>query len=224
MTLPPWAVFLGAGAGASLLFVVGNATISAVAWSGVVLAALGALGAHVLRYRTSRTGPWSLLLVGFTVYAAATMPWYLVPASGHPLPFPSLVDAGFFLSYAVFAAALLSLARRHRDHDARASLEVVIVAIGAGTPLWEFLLKPEVVDQSWLVTLTLYGYPLVLLVLLGMTIRLLLLVDRPDGAGLLLIGWIVGELVADVYYAVSVANGTFRLDSPFLLLYLASYT
>nr|MBA2767933.1 EAL domain-containing protein [Sporichthyaceae bacterium] len=194
------------------------------AWSGVVLAALGALGAHVLRYRTSRTGPWSLLLLGFIVYAAATIPWYLVPASGHPLPFPSLVDAGFFLSYAVFAAALVSLARRHRDHDPRASLEVVIVAIGAGTPLWEFVLKPEVVDQSWLVTATLYGYPLVLLVLFGMTIRLVLAVDRPDGAGLLLIGWIVGELVADVYYAVSVANGTFRLDSPFLLLYLASYT
>lgn len=216
--------FLSIGPAAALLFLAGNAVVSLIAWSALNLAALAAVAFQVLRHGSSRRGPWRLLLAAFTCYTVSSIPWLALPVSGHPLPFPSLIDAGLFLSYTLFGAALMSLARRYRGQDARASLDILIVAIGVGTPLWEFVLKPEEVEGSWLVTVTLFGYPIALLFLLSLTIRLALLVDRLRVSMLLLLGWIAGELGGDVYYAVSTVNDTFRLDSPYLLFFLVSWT
>jgi hypothetical protein len=107
----------------------------------------GLLFLRLRRCPAAVRAPLRVLLAGYVAYLAASLVWYVGTVRfGLQLPFPSAVDALFFLSYAVFAAFLVMLLRRRARGDAVESrvalIDCLILTVSLCAVLWVAVVEP----------------------------------------------------------------------------------
>jgi diguanylate cyclase (GGDEF)-like protein len=198
------------------------------AWQGAVFLLLlgGATALVGSRLLVGALPPvaW-ILFVGQIVYLAAATTWLVLPLVSGPQPFPSFIDALFFIAYAVFGLFLLALVRSKRDRDRGHMLDVLVVSISLFALAWRYVIQPAVQtpEASTAATITAVAYPLVQMGLLALAVRLDLLAAFRNSAEVALAVWIVGELAADAGYGLTSAQGSFAYGHPLSLGWMVSY-
>lgn len=175
--------------------------------------------------------PLQVLLAGLVLYVGAWIPWYFGPvAFGTVLPFPSPLDAVFLASYACYAGFLiLALRRRAHSRGLQSRLALVdtsVFTLSAATLLWVGVLAPALTEQAvTFATLVTVAYPIVLLFLFALSVRLGFSSGRVQGrVALLLFFWLGTQLAGDAVYGVQSANGTFRYAPSLVSVWLLGYS
>jgi len=221
---PRWArpAFLIVGVVAALTWLYGDTAVKAAAVCGFNVLALAVVGVRAARDEPGH--PSRLMFTGFVVYTLADFPFFLVPAvTGHPLPFPSVADAGFFVAYCFYGGVLVRILRR-RIAIPKALFDVLIVGAGLSAPIWEFVVRPAVLsDGGWPETVATLMYPVMLTGLLAVVLRLVFLAGFRGLPDLMLLGWIAGEFAGNLFLSIATANGTYSVFSPWFLLYFISW-
>jgi len=207
-----------------------DSVLQIAAWFVPFALATGLLGARLKGSPPAIRGPLGMLFAGCLLYAAASLVWYVGPVRfGWQLPFPSPLDAAFFLAHAAYAAFFVMVLRRGASADAVGSrialTDSLIVTTSASAVLWVAVISPNLTNgTAWLPTAVAVLYPAFILVLFALTARLAVLGRLTGtGPGLLLLVWVGGELAGDVVHGIQSANGTFSYDLV-LTAYMAAYT
>lgn len=166
--------FMAPAGGLAQLTVLALAALAAPSLLAVRLAREGLLGSR----------PWVLLVAGAGLYGVASPFWGVLPVvTGRTLPFPSVVDAVYFVSYALSGAFLVSLLIRQHRHGIRgrrgaaiALLDAGVVAVAVIAALWPSTIGPNLADPyvAGLSLLVSAGYPLVSAMLVGLVVRVAL--------------------------------------------------
>ena len=193
--------------------------------AALVCGLLVALGAR--RRGPGKAAPWYLLSCGVIMWALGDGIWSFYEFVLHDLvPFPSIADAVYLLAYPVTAAGLLRLvSQRDPGADRGALIDSAIVAVAVIVPAWVFLIEPYALDAS--LSLVYRGvsvaYPVADIVLVAVAVRLLISRGRRPMSFWLLTAGLVATLVADVWYAVALLEGTYYSGHPMDLLWIAYY-
>jgi len=160
-------------------------------------------------------------------YVALLFAWYLGPiVFGQELSFPSPLDVGFLLTYAVYAAFLVRVLRSGAagsDVDARvAVIDALILTTALSALLWVGVVVPSLQAQaSTPATVVALLYPGFNLVLCWLGARVVLdHLSRSGLAGLLLLGWLASQIAGDVVYGIQSAAGTFAYGTPLFVTWM----
>jgi signal transduction histidine kinase len=198
---------------------------------GLVAAAL--LAVRLVREGLVRSRPWVYLLTAVVLYAVVSPFWGTIPVlTGRELPYPSWVDAAYFVSYASAAAFLVSLIhRRHRDlpgirHSGFVALtDALILGIAITALLWptQRALLPAEIDLSAADQAVAVGYLVLTAALVGLALRLITSDLRRSTVHWLLLVWVGGELAGDLFYGALAAGDSFYYGHPIGALWIASY-
>jgi diguanylate cyclase (GGDEF)-like protein len=189
----------------------------------LLAAAVGLVG---LQLRRGALPPVArVLFAGLVVYLGATCAWAILPVLEKPPPFPSLIDAFFFLAYAVFAAFLYSLVRAKADNDRGRLIDVFVVTLGLFALAWRYVVEPALVTPglSESARTAALVYLAAQIVTFALVIRLDLLASLRNSAEVALALWIAGELFASAAYGLLSAEGTFYFGHPISIGWLFSY-
>jgi diguanylate cyclase (GGDEF)-like protein/PAS domain S-box-containing protein len=169
-----------------ILYVVGAlATVGAYYASGQTVlifhliglsAAIGII-AGVVIHKPEHKLPWILFAVGQILFVTGDVLSYNYEKFfGTELPYPAISDAFYLAVYpCLVAGVLLIVRRRSAGRDRGGLIDAAMVAIGIGVISWVFLIAPYVHDDTltWLEKATAMGYPLMDLLLMAVTARLI---------------------------------------------------
>ena len=215
-----------------------SATIFAVSgqpWVHVgVQVPIYALSAVLLTWRwwhSRGTDPDPLLFlaaVAFGLYFCASILGALAPLLG-PSPdkvaVPSLLDGLFLLSYVVLGLFLWRLGNRSAGAGRRDVLDMLIVVGGLSPLFWVFLVAPLFGTGLPLAALLTYlAYPLSVFGLFCLTIRLAFMARQRTVLHVLMAGWIVGELLADLIFLSVNVEGAYAYGQAWQALWILSAT
>jgi diguanylate cyclase (GGDEF)-like protein len=162
-----------------------------------------------------------LAFLALLLYTVGTAGFAGVPiVLGVALPVPSVVDGLFFASYGLFGVLLWRLGSRSQVEGRRHYLDPLIVALGALPVVWVRLVEPQLVGGPVTAEQVVYlAYPVAVTALLGLTIRLAFRAHRSTVPYLLLGGWIMLELVADLILLNASVGGTYLYGQPWQALW-----
>ncbi|HJX06758.1 MAG TPA: hypothetical protein VJ736_01690, partial [Actinomycetota bacterium] len=139
-------------------------------------AAVGII-AGVVIHKPQHRLPWILFAVGQLLFVTGDVLSYNYERFfGTELPYPAISDAFYLAVYpCLVAGVLLIVRRRSAGRDRGGLIDGAMVAIGIGVVSWVFLIAPYVHDDTltWLEKATAMGYPLMDLVLMAVTARLI---------------------------------------------------
>lgn len=192
----------------------------------VCSAAAPAMLYGVYRFRPAGRRGWLLLAVGQLVIASAEISAAVAEYLGDGFEEPSPSDVLYLSAYPVLFAALLTFVRRRTPQwDTASALDAAIIAVSAGLISWVYIVQPLASgsEASTAAKALQSGYPILDLVLLVITVRLVL------GAGVrtvsfsMLIASIVLLLAADTGYAVLSLISTDEFVSPLDAVWMSSY-
>ncbi|MCA2214373.1 GGDEF domain-containing protein [Jidongwangia harbinensis] len=206
--------------------------LGAPEWSGAVLylgicaATPIAIVAGTRRHRPASRRGWRLLAAGQLLITAAEALTYVSEylAGGFEEPDPS--DVLYLSAYPLLALALLTFVRRRTpEWDLASALDATIVAVAAGLACWVFLVHPLATDaDSSTVSRVIQGlYPMLDLVLLVITVRMMLGTGVRTPAFGLLVGSVAMLLAADGIWATLSILEVETFVSPLDSLWMASY-
>jgi diguanylate cyclase len=223
-----WFVYLTAGVGAIVVY---YALPRAGVGQAILLTVLNGT-ASVAAYRAAaRTHGqtrvvWVALGVSMTFATLANGPYYGLSLIGHPLPFPSAIDALFLLTYPCYAVALIALVKQHRERDRSGdALDSAILIVGGASLMWQFVIAP-VVHASGLPLLAhavSTMYPVMDLVVFAMLVRFAVATTQRTKATYILLASFSLLLASDVVYALGLAAGTYTFGGLTDGLWMASY-
>ena len=231
VTYSAWIWYLGLGGLSTTVFLVfadhpwvqAGAQMSTYAISGAFLAWRW--------WRTRVANPDSLLtlaVVAFGLYFCASILGALVPllnsmqAIAEP---PSFLDGLFLLSYTMLGLFLWQLGSRSSGAGSRDVMDMLIVVGGLAPLFWVFLIQPLLESGAPLPALITYlAYPVSVFGLVCLTVRLAFVARRRTMLHLLLTGWIVGELSADVVFLDASVNGVYAYGQAWQALWIVSAT
>jgi diguanylate cyclase (GGDEF)-like protein len=170
----------------------------------------------------------TLAVVAFGLYFTASIAGALVPllaTSTEAVPIPSPLDGLFLLSYALLGLFLWRLGSRSAGAGRRDILDMLIVIGGVAPVFWAFLVAPLLEGDTPLpALLTLLAYPVSVFGLVALTVRLAFVARRRTVLHVLLAGWIVGELTADVIFLSVGVNEVYVYGQAWQALWIASAT
>jgi diguanylate cyclase (GGDEF)-like protein/PAS domain S-box-containing protein len=193
----------------------------------VNLAALVALIAGVRTYRPDGAHVWWVLAAGQAVYVAAWLVWYVYPAAtGATLPFPSVADVLYLVSYTISVLGLgLLIRRRTRGREVAELLDSAIITVGFGVVSWAFVIAPNMQDSTLgvLARCVSVAYPLLDVMMLAMAARLAVAGTPASPALGLLLMWITAQLTSDTFLALTLLQGNFRYGHPLSAGWLLSF-
>jgi diguanylate cyclase (GGDEF)-like protein len=227
-TVPAWICYLVLGAASASVFL-----ISGRPWvqAGVQMP-IYALSAALLAWRwwrssTSDRDPLlTLAVAAFVLYFSASILGALVPLltpATTDVPVPSALDGLFLLSYALLGLFLWRLGSRSGGAGRRDLLDTLIVVGGVAPVFWAFLVAPLFDFGAPLAAMLTYvAYPVSVFGLFCLTVRLAFVARRPTTPHLLLGGWIVGELTADVVFLSVSVNHTYAYGQAWQALWIVS--
>jgi hypothetical protein len=193
------------------------------------------LPAAVCLYARARTTaaesrrPLRFLRAGQLIYFALSIPWYFVPVYFHrELPFPSVLDPLYFVSYTLYAVFLVSVLRRQTSstHAGIAATDALIVTTALTSAVWVWIIHPQVATSPMaLGAVVAVLYPVFTLLLFGLAARLAIGggIHRTLPGALLLL-FVAAEVAGDLFYGIQSVNGTFRHGGALTATWMVSYT
>ncbi|MCW2834483.1 MAG: Diguanylate cyclase, partial [Nocardioides sp.] len=208
-----------------------DSPVQLVAWFVPMVTAIWVTGARCRRATGEGKLPLRILFGAVLAYVLLLAAWYLGPVVfGLELPFPSVLDLGFFIDYAVFAFLLVLVLRLGpigREVEARvAVIDALILTTALCAILWVGVVVPSLhAEASTPATVVALLYPAFNLVLCGLGVRLVL--DRLSQSGLagfLLLGWLAAQVAGDVVYGIQSAAETFEYGSPVFVTWMIAYS
>ena len=216
----------GSAAAAAFMVAPEGGRVQSLVFLAPLLVSVGLVARAIRHLPGRKRQPWLFLIAGLATYAGTTVAWYVLPVwIDATLPYPSFLDAAFFASYALFGVALVALCRRAGGDDpAGVALDAVAVAAAAGAVVQVFLVEPVATSGiTGLARAASIAYPVALVGMAAIGLRLVLLGVMRSGPGVLLMLWIAGELVGDFWYARSSLDGTFHYGHPMFVAWSISY-
>ena len=225
-----WRLYAGlASTATAVYFLIPNELSQSLVYDLIGLSAVLAILLGIQRNRPASALPWRLLAVGTFLSVGGDMlsTVYDAIVGGDP-PVPWITDPVYLASYPFLALGLLALVRTRRPGgDREAMLDSLIVAVGVGAAAWVFLMTPHLRDDtlSTLGRLTALAYPVMDLVLLGVTVRFLSSGGFRRPALAFLLAGVALMVVADAVFGWRSIAGTYRsgdpIDAGWLLSYIA---
>jgi diguanylate cyclase len=195
-----------------------------------VLNATAAACAYRAALRTRRRTRlvWVALGAAMSLSTLANMGYYGFPlVTGNPLPFPSLVEVFWLLTYPCFVVALVSLSRQQRDRAERGgdALDTSIIIVGGASLMWAFVIAPIVRTSGvpLIAHAASVAYPTMTLTVFAMLVRLVVAVSRRTPSMWLLLVSFVALFTADITYALQTAAGTYHFGGLPETFWMASY-
>jgi diguanylate cyclase (GGDEF)-like protein len=202
--------------------------LSQSTWYDIVGAsAVGAILAGIVIHRPAKPIPWLLLAFGNLLFVVGDVLWTVIEEATGEIPFPSIADIAYLAGYPVLVVAfLISVGHRIRGGDRAALLDGAILATSASVIGWLVLMEPAIVSAVDLdpagLAVTL-AYPVGDLLILGVALTFLATPGARSTAALLLVASFVAIFVADVVYALQVAEGTYVDGGLLDILWLCAY-
>jgi diguanylate cyclase (GGDEF)-like protein/PAS domain S-box-containing protein len=166
-------------------------------------AAVGII-AGVIIHKPEHKLPWILFAIGQILFVTGDVISYNYEKFfGTELPYPAISDAFYLAVYpCLVAGVLLIVRRRTAGRDRGGLVDAAMVAIGIGVISWVFLIAPYVhaEDMTWLEKATAMGYPLMDLLLMAVTARLIAGGGRKPVSFYLLGAGVAALFVTDAIY------------------------
>jgi signal transduction histidine kinase/CheY-like chemotaxis protein len=228
---PWWLIHLALGlalTAAYTLLLPRDSFAAAALYTGVAVLLAVASVAAILIHRPSERAVWRLNAAAWTLNAVASGWWsFASDGSSGTLPFPSVADGFFIVTYLLLVAMLVAIARQRggaRDHGG--AIDALIVTIAVGALSWAFVIQPALTSEASSVggRLVPVGYALVDLLLLGSLVRLWFVPGVRRPAYVLLTAGMLLHLIADEGYTASVINHTFAFGDWYDPVYLLAWT
>jgi diguanylate cyclase (GGDEF)-like protein len=200
-------------------------------WRGWTLAAAclaGAVAATVaVRRDPDRSNPAWFFMAGAWLLVPAYVIWYpLTVAWDLVLTSPAITDWLFLGAYSLFLVGLSKIIGRRSTNDRWLDvLDTLIIGVGFGVLAWIIFIGPylDAEDMTLAARLVTISYTVVNLLLLGAIVRMLVQGGISSRGDRLLTAWVVAQLAADLMYAMSTLNGTFRVQDEVVSLYPISF-
>ena len=226
-SIPSWIWYLVVGTLCSGLFVtVDNGWAKAAVQVPVYAGSAVLLARAWWRRRTTQPEPLlSLAVVAFAVYFGASIWGVILPltATSPSGTVPSPLDGLFLLGYALLGLLLWKIGSRSAGERRRDILDTLIVTGGLAPVFWMVLVKPLFAGDTPFAALATYlAYPTFVFGLLAMTVRLFFLAGHRTAPHLLLTGWILLELIADVVYLRVSLQGTYAYGQWWQAMWIVS--
>jgi diguanylate cyclase (GGDEF)-like protein/PAS domain S-box-containing protein len=200
--------------------------------AGPVFNLLGASAALAVmigarRWRPRGQSGWELIGLGLALFVAGDVVAYnYEPLVGRELPFPSVADPLYLAIYPFLVVGLMVLMRASDPTRDRAALiDCLVVTVGVGTLTWVFLMAPYVHDASLSAATKAasLAYPVMDLLLLAMSARLVLGGRRRGTSAKLLASALVALLFTDAVYGWALLHGGYEtgglLDGGWIAFY-----
>ncbi|NUT50311.1 MAG: diguanylate cyclase [Saccharothrix sp.] len=179
----------------------------------IVLSATAALAAWwgSRRDEPGLRAPWTVLGLSQMVAALADATFYASHFVLHETAYPSYADIFYLAHYPIAVIGVLMLIRRRRaGRDLPSLLDAVSLTVAASLLSWVFVIGPQTrLGTPVLVEMVSLAYPVMDLVLLLVSLRLLFGDGRRDVSVVLLSFWLAATLTADTMYVLQ------RLDASY---------
>ena len=222
---PAWWL-LGIGlAGSAVFLVMPSASSANDVYQAAGLLVIAGGWAAVLARRGAMRGV-GLLLAGATAWLLGDSLWWILDLTGHPVGYPSFVDAVYFAGYPLLVGGLVVVWRRLLASVLGGLLDGAALAAAGGLLLWVVVVDPSGgVHEPALLSITSVAYPaLDLFVLIGLGLLALTPALRRGWALPALIAGILASFASDVFYAYGSMRGTYVdatwRDTGWLLFYV----
>jgi two-component system cell cycle response regulator len=156
--------------------------------------------------------PWLLLGIGQAVYAAADTAFYVAHDLLGNDAYPSLADPLYLAHYPLVVIGLILLIRlRSPGRDLPGLLDAAALTVVATMLSWLYLIGPLArIDQPLLIRLVSVAYPVLDLVLLVFSFRLILAPSSRPMSFLLLSASLLAILSADSIYVIQQLLNTYQ--------------
>jgi diguanylate cyclase (GGDEF)-like protein/PAS domain S-box-containing protein len=185
-----------------------------VTWGLLALTGAAAIGAGVAVNRPTHRAPWLLLAVANLSFATAQVSFLVLTQYLHQrLPFPSVLDALYLMTYPLYAAGLALFTRwRVAGPDRRSTLDALILTVAFALLAWLYLILPyaRASGLGWEQKAVAIAYPVGDVLVLAMLMRLLAPRLLRSVPGMLMTLGTAGLLASDVAYGLTVLHGTFH--------------
>ncbi|GAB2967782.1 diguanylate cyclase [Saccharothrix stipae] len=187
-----------------------------------VLAALAAWWA-ARRDAPGVRAPWIVLGLAQLVAALADATFYASHYVLNDTSYPSYADILYLGHYPIAVTGVLMLIRRRRaGRDLPSLIDAVSLTVAAGLLSWVFVIGPQTrLGTPVLVEMVSLAYPVMDLVLLLVSLRLLLGDGRRDVSFVLLSFWLAATLTADTVYVLQRLDGSFEAGNFLDAIWLA---
>ncbi|HJP79107.1 MAG TPA: diguanylate cyclase [Pseudonocardiaceae bacterium] len=188
--------------------VIGVVLYLSVSASGAVMVFIGC-ARNQPRHRLRL--PWLLLGTGQAVYAAADAAFYVAHDLLGNDVYPSLADPLYLAHYPLVVIGLILLIRlRSPGRDLPGLLDAAALAVVAAMLSWVYLIGPLArIDEPVITRLVSAAYPVLDLVLLVFSFRLILVPSSRPASFLLLTTSLLAIFGADTVYVVQQLIGTY---------------
>ena len=229
-TVPAWICYLVLGAASASVFLISDRPwVQASVQLPIYGLSAALLGWRWWQRRAANRDPLlTLAVVAFGVYFSASILGALVPLltpATVEVPVPSVLDGLFLLSYLLLGLFLWRLGSRSGGAGRRDILDTLMVIGGVAPVFWLFLVAPLFGTEEPLpALLTFVAYPTSVFGLFCLTVRLAFVARRRTVLHLLLGGWIVGELTADLFFLSAMVTNTYAYGKPWQALWIVSAT
>jgi diguanylate cyclase (GGDEF)-like protein/PAS domain S-box-containing protein len=183
----------------------------------------------VFLHKPSHRLPWVLFAVGQLFFVAGDVLSYNYEKFfGTELPYPAISDAFYLAVYPCLVAGILLIVRRRSaGRDRGGLIDAAMVAIGIGVVSWVFLIAPYAYDTElfWYEKATAVAYPVMDLLLMAVTARLIAGGGRKPVSFYLLGAAVAALFVTDAIYGWFLLNqgytpGVGPLEAGWALFYI----
>ncbi|GAA3464578.1 diguanylate cyclase [Saccharothrix longispora] len=203
--------FLAVCAYYALPIFVGTVPLRVIVYCAVSTSAAVAVWWGIRRNRPGKRAPWIVLGLSQVVYALADATFYVSHYVLNETRYPAVADVFYLGHYPLVVVGLVVLIRQRRsDRDLPGLLDAVSLTVVAGLLSWVFVIGPQTrLGTSPLVEAASLAYPLMDLVVLLASLRLLFGAGRRDGSFVLLTAWLAAIMTADTVYVLQRLDGTY---------------
>lgn len=226
MAARAWLWFLLTGATATALSFPQTREMRGITYESVALLAAAAIVVGARLHAVPHVVPWHLLAGGIALFGIGDLVSGAHESLFDSAPFPSLADAFDLAAYPLLAAGLLRLVRhRQPGRDVASLLDALAVSVSIGIPYWVFIVSPLAMEAGVpaLARAVSIAYPLLDLVLVVVTARLLLAGGRHPLSLWLLLAGIATQLVGDWLFALPSVQRDHAPGQLLDALFLVSY-
>lgn len=155
-------------------YAVDSAWGRAAYWGAIGLTGVAAMLIGIGRNRPAHRREWRLLALGAFLLGLGDTTSLVLRARGSADPQPLPVDLCYLAMFVAIMAGVIGLSRSGvRERDRAGLLDAVTLAIAGGLLFWIYLIAPRIgPGQSLLDLLNVVGYPLGMLLMVSMVVRL----------------------------------------------------